>query len=300
MFFSSTRCSRFAGWLVLFMLPLSACKNEDTLSANEALQAIQRATWTAAMLQQAHQVVEPWRALNAGFNEETLLQVVSDQFGECAEVSTTDADGTRWRVDTNAHCEQESTRCAGTFELQTQNASDASNAPWVKIENYLLQCDGVAVEQGTLRFRNATLPQDERPALEIDFRDLAYNATQSDTLAAEDFDGRAYFIDDHVQANEDGATFPATLVQGEASFQDSGAQRTWAITMENLALYGQSSTPRGGALRMRTVGTNLYDFKSTWLPLTEFSTRVTIRNGRDVWVGCISHDARDLCNAPAP
>lgn len=274
----------------------AGCGSDDTLSANEALQAIQRATWTTAVLNQAHAIVEPWADLSPEFSEEELQQVAALQFGSCAEIEdigTAQDAHPRWRVRIPADCASDASVCPGSLSLQTRTGT---SGPWVVLSDLSLECDQRPVQQGELRFRRTMYPGSEDNAVEIDMKGLTFTTDTNDVLAAENFSGRTHFRPEMIKSR-DGHAFQGTMTVGEASFDDIGAQRTWAVEIKDLALYDGSATPRGGILRMRTVNENIYDFKSEWMPLTEFSTQVTIRDGREVWVGCISHDARDLCNS---
>lgn len=292
---------RTLSFALLAVAPLfSACGNEETLTSHKAAQAIQRATWATAMLQQARHVVEPWNSLPIDFDEDQLHAHLADVYGACAHaerLSDPEGEPAVWHVSIDADCADHVETCSGELQLQTETndaGENDANAPdgasrWLRIHNLALQCKSLLVNQGDFRLRKQSDPGQETPRIHVNASGLTYHSADENTLAAENFHTRFSFYDETVHTS-DNTPLSAVIANGEATFEDIGAHRTWAADFEDLALYKSTATPRGGLLRLRTVDDSTYDFRTEWLPRDECSTQVTVRSGKERWIGRIGHD----------
>lgn len=257
------------------------------------------------MIQQTRKVADPWLALPTDFhqNGDEVAEVAAAAFGDCAHVETNEEIDTQiysWDIQIDDNCEENTSACSGSLRLdridETIELADGSdgNVLWIRLSDLDLTCADVPVQQGEILFREVLLHRDDDPAdgtagHELRVENLRYDAQDNETLAAENFGGNFYRTEDTIHAEEDDAGFDGVFISGNASFDDSDASRSWDVDLVDTALYAWSATPRGGTLNLRSVD-GRYNFETTWIPLTEWSTRATIRSGKELWTACIAHD----------
>src|SRR5699024_833153 len=102
------------GLLMMFQ----GCGNDDQLSSDETLQALLRARWSAAMVNQARQIVEPLQELPLDFDAEALQTVLDEAYGACAQATKgTDGNATHWSIVIDTSCESPTPHCVGSFRI---------------------------------------------------------------------------------------------------------------------------------------------------------------------------------------
>lgn len=262
------------------------------------------------MINQARQIVEPLQALPPEFSEEALQNVLTDAYGPCFEAfEDVESTAPRWIVEIDQACEDPPPHCTGSFRIAPHPIDqEGTIVHWVAADKLDLECGDTIIDQGHVAFRSPAVTTEQRFTLEINMRDFSYTAsrvkdeTEDIYLAAKQFQGHILLRNEQITTRDDHILENTVIVSGNASFSDVEIEPLWewAVDFQDVALHKWSSTPRGGTLLLRTIHDNSYKFTTEWLPLTLLSTQPTIRSGKHVWVGCISHDNSDACNQPAP
>lgn len=295
--------------LTVFTL-FQGCGNDDKLSSDETLQALLRARWSAAMINQGRQIVEPLQELPEEFSQAELESTLNDAFGPCYALHPDlEGDTTRWGIELDAACEQTPPHCTGSFRIAPQSTDeDGSTAHWIAVDALALECGDTMIDQGHVAFRGRAATTNQPFTLEMKLRDFSYTASRVKDeiediyLAANNFQGHVLLRHEPVTTRDEQTLEDTVIVVGEASFSDEEIEPLWewAVDFQEVALYEWSATPRGGTLQLRTIHDNSYNFITEWIPLTLLSTQPTIKHGKHVWVGCVSHDNSDACNQRAP
>lgn len=290
----------------------SACGGDKELSATMAAEGIQRATWATAMVQQGRKIADPWFLLPTSFNDTSgdVQEVAEEAFGHCVEIDENvdiETQKYTWDIEIKEDCGENTSACTGHLTLDRTDETietvhgEPAKIPWIRLRNFDLMCGDTPVDQGELRFRDTRQPNHtlggapdaedigEVEGHELTLRDFQFARADAETLAAEDFQGTVFLYDTDVPTNDE-ERLDVTIVNGTASFDDSDASRTWGVDFIYTAVHAWNSTPRGGTLNLRTIDDSSFNFETTWLPLTRWSTQPTIQSGKEVWVGCISHD----------
>lgn len=283
------------------MLGGTGCGGDDTLAANQAMQAILRTQQGVAAINKARMLAAPFKHLNTEFTLSTLDAMVQDVYGDCVVIENHDD---VHRAVISHTCPSAPLSCTGFFDYgKREEKTTSGSIHWLTLATHQLVCNAQPLE-ATLQLRAYRATQDMPYDQEMRIQNLSYSEDlrgddDPAPLTVNDFQGQFFFRDDMVYPL-DGGELPVTILDGQASFHDPELNRDWAIETQTIGVVAYNSIPRTGMLKLQSVPDDTWHFNTNWWAQSNTSTRVRVTHGKDVWIGCISHGDDDACTQKEP